>query len=300
MGETWPTEHRSILAPDGRDIEFVVAGPERGIPLVFHHGTPGAAVSWPQGTSAAAELGLRSVYLGRPGYGRSTPRPGRTVADVADDVAAVLAGLNVEHFVTAGWSGGGPHALASATLLSGRCLAAATIAGVAPYEAPDLDWLEGMGPENQDEFALAATVGGDALRQFLEQAGGELRRLQPGQVADALGGLISEPDRAALHGSFAEYMAASMRLAVSSGIEGWYDDDRAFLRPWGFDLALLAVPTTVWRADLDLMVPAAHGAWLALHLPDAEDRLVTGEGHVSLLGRHFPAVAARLAEHAGV
>jgi len=82
-------------------------------------------------TDAAAERGLRVVMCARPGYQGSDPQPGRTVAAVAGDVAAVLGELGAETFVTAGWSGGGPHALACAALLPGRCLAAATIAGAA-------------------------------------------------------------------------------------------------------------------------------------------------------------------------
>ncbi len=68
---------------------------------------------------------------------------------------AILDHLGADKFVTAGWSGGGPHALACAALLPDRCLAAATIAGVAPHDAAGLDWLDGMAQENLDEFALA-------------------------------------------------------------------------------------------------------------------------------------------------
>ena len=77
------------------------------------------------------------------------------MVDVAEDTAAVLDELGADSFVTAGWSGGGPHALACAAALPGRCLAAASIAGVAPYLAPGLDWMAGMGPENVAEFGAA-------------------------------------------------------------------------------------------------------------------------------------------------
>ena len=78
------------------------------------------------------------------------------MVDVAEDTAAVLDELGTDTFVTVGWSGGGPHALACAAALPGRCLAAASIAGVAPYAAKGLDWLAGMGPENVAEFGSSA------------------------------------------------------------------------------------------------------------------------------------------------
>ena len=40
-----------------------------------------------------------------------------------------------------------------------------------------------------------------------------------------------------LTGELAELYAASFRKAVENGIAGWHDDDLAFVRPWGFDLA---------------------------------------------------------------
>jgi pimeloyl-ACP methyl ester carboxylesterase len=78
---------------------------------------------------------------------------------------AVLDGLGARQFVTVGWSGGGPHALACAALLPGRCLAAASLAGLAPAQAEGLDWVAGMGPENVTEFS-AAGQGEDGSPRF--------------------------------------------------------------------------------------------------------------------------------------
>ncbi|MGI8491996.1 MAG: alpha/beta fold hydrolase [Acidimicrobiales bacterium] len=293
MSAPWTAE-RHLVRGAGGDVEVVVAGPREGLALVFHYGTPGGAEPWPEGFEAAGALGLRSVFVGSPGYGASTPCPGRRVADVAGDVESVLDAIGAERFVTAGWSGGGPHALACAALLGERCLGVATIAGVAPFDAEGLDWLEGMGPENREEFALALAGDAAALRRSLGDAAQALREIGPDQLVDAFGGLLSEPDRACLHGPFAAYVAATMRRAVVEGVEGWYDDDKAFMKPWGFDLEAVAVPVIIWRADLDLMVPPAHGAWLAAHVPGAKDRLVAGQGHLSLLEGHYRAVVSEL------
>src|SRR6266700_4206055 len=196
---------RLILAvPGGRQLEVLLVGPPDGLPLVFHNGTPSGLVEFRPMTAAASARSLRTVLYSRPGYGDSTPQPGRAVAGAAADVAAILDQIGADRFVTAGASGGGPHALACAAMLPGRCLAAATMAGVAPRNAPGLDWLAGMGPENIEEFAAAAE-GGEPLTRFLEAAASGLHEVTADQLASELGGLVSATDKAALTGEFAEY-----------------------------------------------------------------------------------------------
>jgi pimeloyl-ACP methyl ester carboxylesterase len=295
---TGPTQQREIGLPDGRTVNVLLAGLEDGLPLVLHHGTPGGPATWPATLEAAKIRGLRLIMPARPGYAGSTPRPGRRVADVAADVAALLDALGCDAFVTAGWSGGGPHALACSAVLRGRCLGTATIAGVAPSQAPGLDWLAGMGPENVKEFG-AAVAGEASLSQFL---GGEveaLRTVQGAQLVAELGGLLSAPDQAVLTSDFADYMAASMRSACSGGIAGWRDDDLAFVADWGFPLDSVG-PVAVWQGSDDRMVPAAHGKWLAKHLPGARARLRHGEGHLTFMAAGLGEVFDDLIDLAGL
>jgi pimeloyl-ACP methyl ester carboxylesterase len=282
---------------DGRQIHFECSGPvEPGASvLVFHHGQPGAALLWDDLVGAAWTFEWRVVMLSRPGYATSTRKPGRSIADAGSDVEQVLDHLNAGRFVTAGWSGGGPHALACGAFLAPRCAAVATIAGVAPYSGvTDLDWTEGMGPENIEEFQ-ALLAGDPGLEARIAELMGSLAGIQPDQLIDSLGGLLSDPDKAALRGDFAAFFAAWFRLAASTGSDGYWDDDRAFIAPWGFDLDAISLPVAVWRADRDLMVPPSHGMWLAAHIPTATGIAANGEGHVSLLTRHIDDIVARLA-----
>jgi pimeloyl-ACP methyl ester carboxylesterase len=283
--------------PDGRRLEVLVAGETTGLPLVFHWGTPGAAVLYPPMVEAARRRGLRTIVYSRAGYGESTARPGRAVADVAEDVEAVLAALGADTFVTAGWSGGGPHALACASLLPGRCLAAASIAGVAPFDAEGLDWTAGMGAENLKEFG-AAVSGEPALTTYLRREAEALADVQGPDIAQALGDLVSEVDRRALTGEFAEFLAASFRKAVSGGIAGWRDDDLAFVRDWDFPLPG-GTPVALWQGDQDRMVPFAHGQWLAAHLPQARVHLLADHGHLSLVLDSYEAILDDLVALAG-
>jgi pimeloyl-ACP methyl ester carboxylesterase len=291
-------ERRTIDVPGGRKVEVLLAGPDDGLPLVLHNGTPGGLVAWPEAVEAARVRGMRTIMPARPGYVGSTPRPGRLVADVAGDVAAVLDVLGCDAFVTAGWSGGGPHALACSVMLRGRCLATAALASVAPYRAEGLDWLAGMGPENVTEFG-AALRGDAALTALLENQAAGLRTVQGGQLAAELGGLLSGPDKAALTSEFADYLAASLRSACSAGIGGWRDDDLAFVADWGFPLAS-AGKVAIWQGSDDLMVPAAHGKWLAKHIPGARARMRRGEGHLTLQATGFGHVLDDLIDLAGL
>lgn len=264
-----------------RRLDAVSAGPSDAVAFVFHGGTPSAAVPYQPAVDAVLARGLRYVSYSRPGYADSEPQPRRTVADAAADVAAVLDQLGAAEFVTAGWSGGGPHALACAALLPQRCKAAATISGVAPYPAEGLNWLAGMGKENHDEFG-AALQGEQVLTPWLERAALELTQITGAEVAAAFGDLVSDVDRASLTGEFAEWMAALFRAAVSTGVTGWCDDDLAFVAPWGFDLAAIAGPVFIWQGDQDRMVPFEHGRWLATQVAGSTARLLPGEGHLSI------------------
>jgi pimeloyl-ACP methyl ester carboxylesterase len=277
---------QAITTPDGRDLEVVSAGPDDGRCLLWHSGTPSAAGIFAPALAEAAQRGLRFVTFSRPGYATSTARPGRTVGDIAADVTVILDALGFDCFICAGQSGGGPHALACAALLPDRVLATATLAGVAPWPAKGLDWLTGMGPENLEEFA-ASMKGPEALTPLLESDAAHLREVRPDDVAAALGGLVSDVDKQALTGAYAEFVASSFHRAVSNGIAGWRDDDIAFVNPWGFDLSAIRTPVAVWQGGEDRMVPMTHGVWLASHIAGAEQHLLPPEGHLSLALNRF-------------
>lgn len=279
------TSLRAVALPDRRSAEVWLGGDPTGQALVMHHGTPSDATTFADWHAPCRARGLRLICISRPGYAGSTRRPGRTVAQGSDDVSAVLDALGHDRFVTAGWSGGGPHALACAARLPGRCRGAATLAGVGPSLAGDLDFLAGMGAENIAEFG-AARAGEGELRRWLIDNAESLRRITGPELADAFGDLVAPADKAVLVGGYADALAAVFRRALAPGFDGWIDDDLAFMRDWGFDLDEVRVPVAVWQGDLDRMVPFAHGRWLVRHVPGAQARLVAGHGHLSLVVRH--------------
>ena len=285
-----PTELR---LPDGRSLDVFVVGPAEGIPLLFHIGTPGAGLPFEPFVETLTERGLRYISFSRPGYGSSTRREGRDVADVVEDATAVLDAIEAERCYVIGWSGGGPHALACAARMPGRVIAAATIGGVAPYPAEGLDWTAGMGAENVEEFDAALT-GAEELIGFKERAAPTWRAVTPQEVADAFGDLVDEVDRGSLTGAFSQWMADVFHEALRNGYWGWFDDDMAFIRPWGFDLDEISVPVHIWQGAHDRMVPFAHGEWLAAHIPGAQARLFPEHGHLSLAVDSMPRIVDEL------
>jgi pimeloyl-ACP methyl ester carboxylesterase len=270
-----------LRLPDGRALDVFLDGPETGTPLMYHTGTPSAGIPFPAEVEAFAERGLRYVSFSRPGYGSSTRRPGRSVADVVDDTIAVLDAIGADRCHVIGWSGGGPHALACAALMPERVISVATIGGVAPYPAEGLDWTAGMGAENVEEFT-AAMAGPDELITFMERAAPAFRAVTPEGVADAFGDVIDDVDRGLLTGAFSAWMAEDFHEALRIGYSGWFDDDMAFTRPWGFGVDEINVPVFVWQGGHDRMVPFSHGEWLAAHIPEARARLFPEHGHLTL------------------
>jgi pimeloyl-ACP methyl ester carboxylesterase len=269
-----------LTLADGRVLDVRVSGPADGMPLVFHHGTPGSRAAFRGIEWAAHARGLRVVTTSRPGYGGSTRLAGRAVVDVVSDTGAVLAAIDAERCLVAGWSGGGPHALACSARLDAAA-AVLVIAGVAPYRAEGLEWLGGMGEENLTEFG-AATAGEQALRSYLDGMGEQLKEATVAHIISSLDTLLPDVDVAVLTDEFGEDMAAAFREALRIGIDGWLDDDLAFVEEWGFDLSEIDVPTSVWQGSEDLMVPFAHGRWLATHVPGVSAHLEQGQGHLCI------------------
>ncbi len=274
----------TVTTPDGRSLDVEVTGDD-ALPLVVHlHGTPEGHRPSPALVAAAAEVGVRLAGFARPGYAGSTRRPGRTVADVVPDVLAVVDALGAERFAVVGASGGGPHALACGALAAERCAAVATVASVGPFDADGLDFLAGMGEGNEVEFA-AALEGEDPLRALLEPWRLDMVGAGPQGTFEAMLSVLSPPDQEVFSGDVAAELHASVSLALRDGVDGWLDDDLAFTVDWGFSPADVAVPVTLWQGDQDLMVPPAHGRWLADRLPHCDARPLPDDGHLTLLVR---------------
>ena len=248
------------------------------------HGTPGSRLSrWPNET-LFTELGVCVVTHDRPGYGRSTRRRGRTVADEAGDVLLLADSLGFERFGVTGGSGGGPHALACAALLPDRVTRATCAVGVAPLGSPGLErdvWLAGMDPENVKEFEWTE-AGEDVLSVELEREHAAMTERVAEDPSSILSSFdLSESDKAQLtRPEVRQVIAESTPEQAVNGVWGWVDDDLAFLRPWGFDVGKISIPVFIEYGATDVLVPAAHGAWLAANVPGCIVKISDDAGHL--------------------
>jgi len=86
---------RIVYTPDGRVLAVEDADDPAGRPVLVHNDTPMSRRLYGPNVADAAERGLRLISYDRPGYGGSTPQPGRAVADCAADVRAICAGLGI-------------------------------------------------------------------------------------------------------------------------------------------------------------------------------------------------------------
>jgi pimeloyl-ACP methyl ester carboxylesterase len=276
----WELDALSVTVGDGRVLEVALAGPPDGMPLFVHHGTPGAAEMFDPLIEIGAERGLRHIVYSRPGYGGSGRNPMRTVADCIPDVVAIADALGYDRFYSIGGSGGGPHTIACATLLPHRVIAAASIASPAPLDADGLDWTAAMGKENIAELAASQSTDGE-LEAYLDREAQSLVGTSAEEIVAVLGDVVSEVDRRALSGALGEFIVRETNHALASGVWGWFDDDRAILGNWGFELSEQHSPLAVWHGGQDRFVPIAHGEWLAARL-GAEAHLRPDDGHLSL------------------
>ncbi|WP_119679485.1 alpha/beta fold hydrolase [Indioceanicola profundi] len=275
----------AIWLKDGRRLGYAVYGDPEGPPVLYFHGYP----------NCRREAGLlpvrdvRLIALDRPGYGMSDPRPGRTLLDWADDVAALMDALEIERAHLLGMSGGGPFAAACAYALPERIVGTALVCPLGPAGRR----LGGYSPaglllhlgRRKRMMRLAAGVAhrvihrGDPLNLA--------RRLRRG-----FGMAYAQMD--VLGGGADELIVEGWREALRQGVEGPLDDARCFASPWGFDVSAIRTPVAVWHGLADRTVPPQASRWYAANIPGARGHFIEGEGHFSLIYKYHAEILGGL------
>jgi pimeloyl-ACP methyl ester carboxylesterase len=174
-----------VQLSDGRQLAFCQWGPPDGRPVFYLHGSPGGRLLRHH-RGEYERTGLRVITYDRPGYGRSTPLPGRAPRDAPTDVAALADRLALASFGVLGVSGGGDYALAVGALLADRVTCLATIVAGAPLGGEGLDWAGGMTPsERADEEQFRARGRRGHLQRY-EEIKQEVARGLPSWELDEL------------------------------------------------------------------------------------------------------------------
>jgi pimeloyl-ACP methyl ester carboxylesterase len=292
---TPPVETRTVTAADGRTLMVELGGDPAGFPILAHNGTPNTRHLYRPWLEDAAQHGIRLMSYDRPGYGGSTPQPGRTVADCAADVRSIAEALGIERLAVWGASGGGPHALACAALLPDLVVAVTALCSIAPYGAARLDYFSGMGQDNVDDIRLYLRDPSAArVKSYQDRL--DLLSRSADQLTEGWKSLLSPVDAAAVSEDLAVWLVQGFQDGLATSDEGWWEDGAAHLAPWAFDLDTISIPVQVWHGRQDQFVPVQHGEWLAAHVPGAEALISDVDGHLTLFGK-IPEVHRWLASH---
>ena len=84
----------------------------------------------------------------------------------------------------------------------------------------------------------------DALAQYRQSGsvsfgvpGHKSGKGAPDDIKQVLDSLLPPVDKAVLTGELAAHAKKNIEVGLANGVAGWRDDDLAFTRPWGFELA---------------------------------------------------------------
>lgn len=267
-----------VTLTDGRTLAYAEYGDPNGHPVFLFHGIPSSRLMHPD-ADVSRRLGVRLIASDRPGFGRSDPKPGRTLLDWADDVEALADRLGLGQFAIVGPSGGGPFVVACAARLASRIKRAAIVGGSGPVDAPGV--LTGATFERRAGYWLARNAP-RLLRWAIRM------RPNPNKNPEKFFESYTRHNPACDQELFRKpeirsMFLASYREATRQGLDAFVHEVQLVARAWGFSLQDIDVPMTIWHGTADNMTPIGMGKALAQAIPRAELREIPKEGHLIFL-----------------
>lgn len=277
------TDRTVTASTDGDgDIAYAEYGRPDGAPVVFLHGTPGSRKLGSLFDSAADEAGVRVLAPDRPGYGRSDPRPDRSIRDAGAFVGAVLDDADVRTAGLVAFSGGAPSALATAATRPDRVERVDIVSGATP---PDVG---GETPAVQQFLARLATTTPAVLRGLLRGQAWVADRLGPSVVVSQYtenAESIPDAEAEVVRADFVEAFARSRRGAAT--------EFRNAATDWGVRFEEITTPVNFWHGENDANVPIDGVRRLEERIPNARLRVLDDADHLETLLRCIPDVIER-------
>lgn len=268
-----------LVNVDGRIVEARRFGDTHHHSVFILHGSPGHAGDPIPRNLILHLLGVNVISYSRPGYGVSDRHEGRHVADEAARIEAIADAYGIDQFSVIGRSGGGPSALAAASLLPNRVRSAAVLAGPAPRATESVkDWTAGMSDLNSQLHSHATTNHQQLVEEINVLA--EKTRTNPRYLLDFLRPHFSDSDHITTGNAlFTPYLLRSYKNALSHGPYGWIDDVLALHDDWGFTPQETTMPTLLWYAEKDPFTPPEHGVQLKEKIPNAQFTVLPSKSH---------------------
>jgi pimeloyl-ACP methyl ester carboxylesterase len=272
-------DFKRIELRDGRVLAYSEYGSPDGQPIIYFHGAPSSRLEERPDPADLASLGLRIIASDRPGIGRSDPKPGRRLIELADDIVELTAQLGIHDFAVMGASAGGPYALACAAQLPTRVRAVGLNGSVAPIDAPEM--TEAMGGQELMSWRLAHYAPWALEIMFRAMSKATER---PGDSwIDSAAKSFPEPDRSLFkRPEYRASFAAAFKEAFRQGPQGPVQDIGLVARPWRFDLTSIKTPVVLWQGGHDGNIPFAAGHYLKSKLANCRATFKANEGHLSL------------------
>lgn len=272
-----PFEDGRLTLADGRALAWRWWGDPGGTPVLRLQGTPASRLNRNPDPAIQRDLGVRYLMADRPGYGGSTRKPGRGLADVTDDLVALLDDQRLDSVPVMGTSGGGPHALALAARHPDRISAVTVVVGAAPLVQDEVDQLVGV---NAGGYA-AALKGWQALYEYLVP----IRERLLGD-AGMQGVLHDAPptDRSIMESpTWQRLSRENLAESLRQGAEGWTDESLVLNMSWDFDPRDVKASVTWWHSEDDKNAPISAARRVAAQLQSVDLHIWHGEGHFASL-----------------
>lgn len=234
-----------------------------GQPIVFSHGWPLSADAWEDQMLFLASQGYRCIAHDRRGHGRSSqPWNGNDMDTYADDLAGLVAHLNLRSAVHVGHSTGGGEVVRYVARHGSKRVAKVVLIGaVPPIMLKSATNPGGLPIEAFDQ--IRAGVKSDRSQFFKDLSG-------PFYGANRPGSKVSQ----GLRDSF-------WLQGILAGHKAVYDCIKQFSETdFTEDLKKVDVPTLVMHGDDDQIVPIADSSMLTVKLvKHAKLKVIPGAPH---------------------
>jgi pimeloyl-ACP methyl ester carboxylesterase len=253
---------------EGAQVAYTQYGDPLGDPVVVFHGTPGSRLLGELYDEAARRLGVRVISFDRPGYGQSDPREAYTPTDTPGVFAGVLDAAGVDSAGLVAFSGGAPHALATAASLPERVRGVDVVAGGVPASMRDGT------PAPQRVLGALAAATPHALAGLYRGQVWAARRLPPSFVVAQYTADDRDED---VPEAVADLVKRDFVAAMAERRAGAVRESAQFTGDWDVPLSAVDCRVRWWHGTDDDNVPVAGAERVADALPDCDCRRIDAD-----------------------